>query len=188
MTFAELEGGFDSAHKEIKKKCFEDFRNLEDCRDIISKGLESTFTGKKGLASLLPIITTAVTLEAGSRFQTMEDFSLAVIKIFRSLDGSKSVIKSILASDRSYDELSDRPSFWKHYFVSRHRLKRKEIIQPPKEESSGIAKWLSQIFSCMSSRKETVPDKKTSDEKKGHHKVGKIIAATTLQYGHRIIL
>ena len=113
MTLAELEGNFKPTLKIIENGCFKDRLNLNKCKEEIESGLNLAFSEGKGLRAFLPVFKKAVSIEPKDRFQTMKDFSLALLQQFTQLENAEKFANKILAELKSQDPNKIIPSFWK---------------------------------------------------------------------------
>lgn len=113
ITLAELEGDFKPALKIIEDGCFEDKQNLKKCEKDIESGLNFAFSEKKGLRPFLPVFKKAVSVEPENRFQTMKEFSLALLQQFTQLENAEKFANKILTDLKSQEPNKILPGFWK---------------------------------------------------------------------------
>lgn len=146
MTFAEIEGDFDQGHDPIRDKCFEYEENYRACQKLISKGLKTAFSESKKLNSLIPLIEKAINFDRKSRFQTMTDFSDALIQKLIGLEGAEPFIQDIIASK---DENDKPKSYWKEVLASMNLTSK----DSQKTEKKTFMSWASSLFICQASKK-----------------------------------
>ena len=143
MTFAEMEGNFVASHRKIKDGCFSK-EPEETCETAITEGLAAAFAKKKGLVSFVSVIKKAVSMNPLDRFDSMETFSIELLKRLTTLKGVRSFILNIANPKKLKDIKRKSTSFWRTQLAS--------MLQAPKKSSGGFFHWIGTLFSCTSKK------------------------------------
>lgn len=114
LTLARLQGDFESYLKEIKEGLFQYGDYLESSLKLFNEGLKAAFNFPKKNEDYKSIIKKAIELKPEDRYKSMEEFSLAVLSVFKTLSISKNYIEEIEKSETNFDINSDMPSFWRN--------------------------------------------------------------------------
>lgn len=114
ITLARLQGGFESYITEISIGLFKRDGYLESSLKYFNEGLDAAFNFPKNNENYKSIIKKAIELKPEDRYKSMEEFSLAVLKVFKTLSISKNYIEEIEKSETNFDINSDMPSFWRN--------------------------------------------------------------------------
>lgn len=148
MTFAEMEGNFFVSHRKIKDKCFAK-EPEKICETAIADGLAAAFTKKKKLVSFVSVIKTAVSMDPLNRFDSMETFSMELLKRFTTLKGVRSFILDIAKPKTPEGVKRKSTSFWRTQLSS--------MLLAPKKSSGGLLHWIGTLLArtSKSSSKKT---------------------------------
>lgn len=165
MTFAEIEGGFDSWHDVIKKGCFKNPKQTSSCMTTINNGISKVFSSSKGLRSFLSVIKEAVSLYPKDRIKNMYELSDKLLKEFIQLKEAQIFISEFSKTQLPKTQLpktqfpktkSDKfTGYWRQNLAT--ILASEEYLDSQaKKPSKRLVDWISGLVSGRSSKKDNI--------------------------------